>query len=248
MNNIRVKGIALLFLFVLSSLLISLMPHKGRLGDSFSFCFMGGDSIKEESFRKRFLVDARGRLLSCAYHLRVNPDERLAVVDDAETARKIAVVLLDAKILPRVEYKDLKAELLGEDVWRVYKRNKLQASPVIYIQREDAKVLRMVAEEDINQKYSFSPENRWLYYSDSTVESKGSLIDTPEMAYKIGSVIIASAYGQNELRQKPYLVSLINGCVWLIRGNANAGTGIGNVGYIYLYKKNGMALKMYHTK
>lgn len=245
MNNINFKSIVVLLCFGLSSLLTSLMPFKVNFG----YCFVGNETINEESFLKRFPVDERGELMSCAYQLRINPDERLPVIDNAETARKIAVVLLCANFLPKVDCKDLKAELIDENIWKVYPRkNRQQASPVIYIQREDAKILRIVAKEGINQRCSFSPEGRWLYYPDSTVKRKEPLVDTPELAYKIGSTIIASSYGQEELRQKPFVVSSINGKVWLVHGNTNAGTGIGNVGYIYLCKKNGMVLGMYHTK
>lgn len=249
MNNISIKRIVALFLFGLSSLLASLMPSKAHLNVDFGYCFIGNETINEESFLRRFPADGRGELMSCAYQQRINSEERLPVVDNAEVARKIAVVLLCANFLPRVDCKNLKTELIDENIWKVYlSPNRQQASPAIYIQREDAKILRIVAKESINQRCSFSPEKRWLYYSDSTVARKEPLVDTPELAYKIGSTLIASSYGQDELRQKPFIVSSINGEVWLVHGNTNASTGIGNVGYVYIYKKNGMVLGMYHTK
>ncbi|EKT3958480.1 YbbC/YhhH family protein [Flavobacterium psychrophilum] len=72
-------------------------------------------------------------------------------------------------------------------------------------------------------------------------------VPNEETAIKIAEAIWLPIYGEKIYQQKPYIVTLVNGNVWIIKGSLSENKR-GGVAYIEIQKKDCKILNVIHGK
>ena len=74
------------------------------------------------------------------------------------------------------------------------------------------------------------------------------VIPDVETAVKVCEPILISAYGEDIMEERPYMVKLCNNNFWRISGSLPSQAKQGGTFSIIIQKSDGKVIKMYHTK
>lgn len=239
MNNIRLlKIIFILIAFIVQDILFSYTTNTVCINDM-EYRYLGDDKRIEPLF-KRMLCSENGKLKSVAYKRFYYPEDSFGIVIDSKVAIDIAKIIFRHRYNYRTSHFEITNPIAG--VWRVSGARVGLLQPTIYIQKEDAKILRIVSKSDKAQKVFFVKEDVRLWKSDSTVAKLNAIIDSPEFACQFGMIVLAT-YTESSL-QKPLIVTSIKDTIWQVDESRNEQHSC-RVAHVLFDKKNCMVLGLF---
>ena len=205
------------------------------------FRYLGSDNNIELPFEQ--MQDTQtGELKSIAYNRLYYPEDSFGIAKDAKVAIEIAKTIFSHKFDYHAKQFDIATSAAG--IWKISGAKQGFLQPTIYIQKEDAKILRITARNDNMQKVSFVKEDIRLWKSDTTVTKLNGIIDTPLLAYQFGSIILSKDKKYRTL-QKPLFISSKRDIIWQVWESRNV-VSSDRVGHVWFDNRNCMILALAH--
>lgn len=154
--------------------------------------------------------------------LRPHPIE---YIDSPEIASKITYAIIHEVMGEELaNHKPYMIELINDKYWSIHGNmpDKATDNSFVCLLGKDGTVYRIWREKTKNNNettsdYIYKGEKKLNLSEKDLVPIK--LIDSPEMASKIAYAIICEIYGEESARKKPYIIKLIDGKQWFLRGS-----------------------------